>query len=559
MSQPPTRLIAELVGVQRRDTVVAAALLTAHEAGEAAVPVLIGVIVDRAIARHDPTAMWGWLSVLLATFAVLSVTYRFGARRSRRVSLRATHILRGRVADKFLGARGQIPEQLPGTVLSIATSDSERAGRATSVVANGVSSVLTLIIVTVALLATSVVVGLVVAVLAPPALIVMHLFSTRLERRSGEQQENAARASAIATDLVDGLRVLKGIGGERAAIERYRDVSRVSLTATLRAARADALYAAAANIVTGAFLVAVTLVAARQATQGQISVGALIAIIGLAQLVLDPLADVAGIGATLARSRASAARVIGVLDAPPIPDGGTARLPDRVNGEVRLDRISIGSLDALTLSIPPGQMLGVVAPRATDAAALIDCLGRRRDPESGSLLLDGIDARTIDPDEIRRAIVVSDHESALFEGSVLDNIARPGRADAAVVEPAIRAAAVDEVLETLPEGAASPVGEHGRALSGGQRQRVALARALAADATVLVAHDPTTAVDSVTEALIADGMHSLRSGRTTVLISTSPSLLAACDRVVMVSGSVVADGTHATLRSRNDYREAVLS
>ena len=557
---PTPRFLTGLVASQRREAAAAAIMLTIHEAGEAAVPVLIGVIIDRAITGSDGAALVRWLLVLLFTFVVLSLSYRFGARTSRRATLSATHLLRERVAAKVLGPRGDITGQLPGHVLTVATADTVRAGRAVSVVANGVSSAVTLVVVTVALLASSLVVGLVVVVTAPPVLIVMHRFSVHLERRSGEQQENAAVAAGMATDLVEGLRVLKGIGGERAALTRYRTASRASLTATLRAAQADALYGALATGLTGAFVVGVTLVAARQAVAGSISLGALIAIVGLAQLILDPLGEVAGIGASLARARASAVRVSSVLDAPPMPDGGVARLPAVVRGEIRIDRLTAGTLRDLSLTVPPGQMLGVVAAASTDATALIDCLGRRRDPTSGVIEIDGHALSTLEPDDVRTAIVVSDHDASLFEGTVAENIAdgSPEGEDAAAVDAAVRAAAVDQMIDTLPAGSATHVGEDGRALSGGQRQRVAIARALATDAPVLVVHDPTTAVDSVTKARIAAAVRAMRTGRTTILVTTSPALLDACDRVVIVDGHVVADGTHGSLHERDDYRVAVM-
>lgn len=554
----PAHLLVDAVGPQRLDTAIAALLLTLHEAGEAAVPVLIGVTIDRAVTTHDAAALWRWTAVLLGAFVVLSVTYRFGARRSRRVSLRSTQVLRERIAGRLLSSRGGVTGRLPGEVVMIATSDAERAGRAGSVVANGVSSVVTLLVVAGALLATSAVVGAVVLVAAPPVLLLMHLCSSRLEGRSADQQHTAALASAMATDLVDGLRVLKGIGGETAALDRYRAASRTSLTAAMRAARADALYAALSSTLTDLFLLLVVVVAARQAMVGRLTIGQLIAIVGLTQLVLDPLADVAGISASLARARASARRVVDLLAAPPVPAGGTDLLPAPVRGALALEGVSLGSLDRLTLDVPAGQVLGIVAERATDAAALIDCLGRRRDPSAGSVALDEVDLRTLDPDVVRAAIVVSDHDAALFEGTVLGNVLEPPGADASLAPAAMRAAAVDEMLPLLPDGEHTDVGEHGRALSGGQRQRVALARALTTDAPVLVVRDPTTAVDSVTEARIARSIRDLRHGRTTVFVTTSPSLLAACDRVVVVAGQVTADGTHASLAGLPAYREAVL-
>jgi putative ABC transport system ATP-binding protein len=164
----------------------------------------------------------------------------------------------------------------------------------------------------------------------------------------------------------------------------------------------------------------------------------------------------------------------------------------------------------------------------------------------------------VDPDRVREVVLVAAHDADLFEGTLEENV-RAGATGLA--DGVLSAAAADEVASTLPSGTATAVTERGRSLSGGQRQRVALARALAKDAPVLVLHDPTTAVDTVTEARIAGGVARLRRGRTTIVVTTSPALLAATDRVVLLEdGRVVADGDHAGLvRERADYRAAVLS
>ncbi len=195
---------------------------------------------------------------------------------------------------------------------------------------------------------------------------------------------------------------------------------------------------------------------------------------------------------------------------------------------------------------------------ATDPAAatdLLDCLGRAADPAGGSVSVDSIDLSTVDPSRVRAVVLVAAHDADLFAGTVAENVSTgPKTAEA------MTAAAVDEVASALPDGVATAVTERGRSLSGGQRQRVALARALAADAPVLVLHDPTTAVDTVTEARIAAGLAELRRGRTTILVTTSPALLAAADRVVLLDdGRVAGEGSHAELAGRPDYRAAVLA
>ena len=195
---------------------------------------------------------------------------------------------------------------------------------------------------------------------------------------------------------------------------------------------------------------------------------------------------------------------------------------------------------------------------ATDPAAatdLLDCLGRAADPATGSVSVDSVDLSTVDPSRVREVVLVAAHDADLFAGTLAENVETGPR-----TAEAMSAAAVDEVASALPDGVATAVSERGRSLSGGQRQRVALARALAVDAPVLVLHDPTTAVDTVTEARIAAGLAELRRGRTTILVTTSPALLAATDRVVLLDdGRIAGEGSHTELAGRADYRAAVLS
>jgi ABC-type multidrug transport system fused ATPase/permease subunit len=194
------------------------------------------------------------------------------------------------------------------------------------------------------------------------------------------------------------------------------------------------------------------------------------------------------------------------------------------------------------------------------------CLGRETDPESGSVELDGVPLTRLDPAGLRAAVLVAAHDAALFEGSLAENVTpeegSPGADDDPLrTQHAMAAARADEVADSLPHGTATGVGEGGRSLSGGQRQRVLLARALRADAPVLVVHDPTTAVDTVTEARIADGLRAFRRGRTTIVVTNSPALLAVTDHVILLdAGRVGAEGTHADLvRTDATYRTAVLA
>ncbi|WP_405145014.1 ABC transporter ATP-binding protein/permease [Sphaerisporangium sp. NBC_01403] len=546
----------------------------AHQAGEALVPVLIGIVIDQAVAEGDAGALLRWLAVLAIVYVGLSFSFRFGARAGERAAEQAAHVLRVQLVRRVLDPGGGAENgRLPGTLATIATEDAKRVGAVNMALMFGISALAGLLVGAVVLLRTSVPLGLTVLLGTPVLLWLGHLLSKPLERRSEAEQERAAHASGIATDLVAGLRVLKGIGAESAAVARYRRTSRDSLVATLRAARAEALQSGMVLALTGGFIAVVALVGGRLAAQGDISLGQLVSAVGLALFLLGPLEVFSWVNADFAQGRASAGRIAEVLAAPPAVPSGGARLPRPVRGAVRLRGVSHGGLRELELDVAPGEVLGVAATDPADATALLRCLSRQADPDTGVVELDGIPLRDLDPADIRTAILVAEHDAALFEGTLHDNITPPKPDPPGTDDPAhplaatddltraMAAAGADEIVRALRHGGDTAVSERGRSLSGGQRQRVALARALAAERPVLVVHDPTTAVDAVTEARIATGIREFRRGRTTILVTTSPALLAVTDRVALLhDGRVTDTAPHADLVRRHAaYRTAVLA
>nr|QEO74772.1 ABC transporter related protein [uncultured bacterium] len=447
--------------------------------------------------------------------------------------------------------------RLPGELASLATGDAQRVGALNRAWPYGLAAMTGVVVAAIALLRQSVPLGLLVLLGTPPLLWLAHLLGRPLERRSEAERERAANASGVAADLVSGLRVLKGLGAESVAVARYRTTSQESLAATVRAARTKSVHDGGMLALNGIFLAIVALVGGRLAAEGSISIGALVAAVGLAQFLLGPLTNVAWVNSEFAQARASASRIAAVLSAPPAVQPGTEKFGGPVRGEVALRGVTHAGLKEIDLHAAPGELLGIVAPDPAIAIALLECLGRDVDPATGTVELDAVTLSSLEFDEARRALLIAAHDADLFEGSLIGNVTSNG--DGA--ERALAAAGADEVARALPDGVDTVLTERGRSLSGGQRQRVALARALAADPPVLVLHDPTTAVDAVTEAGIAEGLKEIRRGRTTIVVTTSPALLSVADRVVVIEdGKVSAEGSHGKLAAEHaGYRTAVLT
>lgn len=539
-------VLRQAIRGQRRDVTVSSVLAAGHQAGEALVPVVIGVVIDRAVATGSASSLLLCLAALAGAFVALSYSYRFGAHAGERAAEQAAHRIRIQLSERVLDPRGGAEKShLPGALANIATADAKRVGTINLAVPMAFAAMTGLLVSAVALLRMSVPLGLLVLLGTPPLVFVGHLIGRPLERRSGAEQERAAHASGIAADLVAGLRVLKGIGAEQAAVDRYRRTSQDSLIATIKAARARAWHDGAILSLTGVFIAVVALVGGNLALDKAISIGELVAAVGLAQFLQVPLRLFAYVNGQFAQARASAARVADVLSADYVVTG-TEVLP-AVDGHVRLVNVTFGSAQNVTFDARAGEFVGVVTSPAI-AADLLACVSRDVEP-AGVVDVDGHNLLDADPSSVREAILVAAHDAVLFEGTLLANVSAAARGP---VDRALAAAAAELPAETQ-------ISERGRSLSGGQRQRVALARALAADPPVLVLHDPTTAVDAVTEARIAREIREVRRGRTTIALTTSPALLAVTDRVVLLADGVTTEGRHADLLDNEVYRRAVLS
>ncbi len=528
------------------------------------VPVLIGVLVDRAVKPGDATQLLIWIGVLAALFVALTACYRLGARHLMRAIATEGHQLRVDLAARILHPQRLRTTQRTGELLSIASTDADNTSYLLDYIPRIAGAVTAIAVCATVLLTIDIPLGLAVLLGTPLILFVLHFGGPVITRRVADQQELAGEATAMSADLIAGLRPLRGIGAERAAAQRYRTVSRNALAASIRAARTQGVYLGFSTALSALLAVGIAVLAGWFALRGDITVGQLITVIGLAQFLLEPFGTMAEVPSWIAEARASAERVGWIEDATFTLSPGSGRLGDGPHG-VDLDGVRHGTLDGLTLSVEPGRLVGVVMTRATDAEALVGVLSGQlaRHEYIGDIRLGGAVLEELDLAEARGALLVEPHKADLFTGSLRSNLVS-GDVDPAVLESSLQASSAVDVIDVHRDGLEHGVTERGSSLSGGQRQRLTLARALLQAAPVLVLHEPTTAVDAVTEAAVAQGIAELRHGPTagaftTVILTSSPALLAVADHVVLIDGGrVVVEGTHEDLMDRTDYSSAVL-
>ena len=553
------RLIGRALSRNWRRLACGYPLIAVWQLCETLVPVVIGIIIDRGIATGDASDFGLSLLLLAALFAVLSNSYRFGSRFVFRSLQEEAHLLRTEVAEHVLHPRGARTTSLAGETLSLATSDAETVAAVLRQLAFAIAALLSLLVVAVYVVQVDLGLGLLILLGVPTVLVIIQVITPLVARRTTRQQESTASASGMAGDLVQGLRPLKGIGGEDVALGRYRVASLRARDDTIAVARSWGYLTGLTTGLSGLLLAAVTIVAGQRALDGDISVGQLIALVGLTQFLAEPISGLGELSAQFAASRASATRIAGFLATPRLLTDGDAA-PAGLRPQLSVDRVSSGPLEELSFETVDGELLALVIDDPATSDELVKLLARATAPERGTVCLGGVELDRLSISSRRQHLLVNAHHTEIFQGTLRSAVDPDGRLDAAELDAVLSASAADDVVALHPDGLDRAVRAGGSTLSGGQRQRLALARALAARTPLLVLQDPTSAVDSVTEQAIAEGLLALRAPiGSTILITSSPAMLQRADRVLVIRhGRIVQTGTHADLTADPDYRAAVL-
>jgi ABC-type multidrug transport system fused ATPase/permease subunit len=531
---------------------------------QALVPWVVGTTIDRGVATHDRAALARWCAVLLGLgltqTAAGVLRHRMAVYNWLQASIRTQQLLGHRVADApaAVGAR-----TTTGEVVSTVAADAPRIGELFDVTARFAGAVVAYAVVALLLLRLDVALGLLVLLGVPILTTSLGLLVRPLQARQRAQRDAEGRLTALGADTVAGLRVLRGIGGERQFVARYRERSGQVRAAGVHVAPVQASLDSAQVLLPGGFVVLLTWFGAHAALDGRISPGQLVTLYGYAAFLVMPLSTATEMLHRSVRAVVAARHVVGVLQARAAHEeapAGTYPLPPE--GSVLIDPAS-------GLRLEPGLLTALVAPVPDEAAALACRFGRLEAdlpagvpaaPAGAAPLIGGVGVDTLDLEELRGRILVAEAEPRLFTGTLRGEIDPYGLRTDAEVLAALQVADAGDVLDALPEGLDAPVEERGRSLSGGQRQRVALARAVLADPDVLVLIEPTSAVDAHTEARIAQRLGRARAGRTTLVTTASPLLLDRADRVAfLVEGLVIAEGSHRELlHAVPAYRDTVV-
>ncbi|MFF1724465.1 ABC transporter transmembrane domain-containing protein [Streptomyces sviceus] len=519
----------------------------------AATPYLMAKAIDEGLEPGDWAALAGWS---FALFAVGSFNAWLSIMRHRTMT-RVRMDANFRTVKVVVGQAVRLGAALSrrtgaGEVVTIGVGDVQTIAGALTVVGPGVGACVAYLTVAALLVSVSPVLATVVLLGIPAIVVLVGPFLSRLQGTETEYRNRQGVLTARIADLAGGLRVLNGLGGKSLVADAFhRDSQRLRAQGYRVGAVTSWVQALGVGLPT-LFLAVVTWLAARLAAEGDITVGELVAVYGYVAVLVGPVAFWVECGYQLSRGVVAARRVVAFLRLEPLEDRGTRDAPSEPS--VLHDPES-------GVSILPGRLTALASAHPADSAMVLDRLARYTPSRAtwGGVPLDEIRLP-----QVRQQILVADHEADLFAGTLGEVIAPFRGAGNCATSPhaaaaALHAAVADDIVQGLPDGLDSPMDAQARNLSGGQRQRIRLTRALLADPDVLLAVEPTSALDAHTEALVADRLKTARNGRTTAVTTTSPLVLDHADTVLyLVDGKLAATGTHQQLLTEEPgYRALV--
>ena len=402
-----------------------------------------------------------------------------------------------------------------------------------------------------------------VLVAIPVIVLPLYAAGRSVRKRSRAAQDTLAEASAYAAENLGAVRVMQAFGAVAATNARFKSAVEHSYEAARWATEArsyltsGAIFLAFGSVVVVLWLGAHDVLAGRM-TGGLLSQFVLFAVLGAAALgelsqVWSEISAAAGAAGRIAEILAIEPKIVAPVPATPMP------LPPR--GEIAFEHIEfaypsrqdIAAVHDLSFKIAPGETVAIVGPSGAGKSTIFQLLLRFYDPLRGQILVDGIDIKTADPEELRRRINSVPQEPMIFGTTIAENIryGAPEASDEAVREAAKQAAAHD-FIEALPQGYATRVGERGITLSGGERQRLAIARAMLREAPILLLDEATSALDAENEILVQSAVEKLMAHRTTLVIAHRLATVLSANRIlVMENGKIVEEGTHASLVGKN--------
>jgi ATP-binding cassette, subfamily B, bacterial len=376
-------------------------------------------------------------------------------------------------------------------------------------------------------------------------------------------REKIAQITAYLQETLSGIRIVRAFGQEPRHLERFSELNDENRDANMKTVYLNAAYFPSVELLSAVATAAILLYGGNQVVDGDgVTIGVLASFVFYLQSFFDPIQQLSQLYTTYQAGMAALDKVFELLDEEPdLGDAPDAVELPRVRGEIKFEDVCFTyggeglAICNLDLEIPPGQTVALVGATGAGKSTFAKLIARFYDPISGRVLVDGHDLRTVTEKSLRSQLGIVPQEGFLFSGTIRDNIAfgQAGATDEEIFEAA-RAVGAHELIERMPDGYNTEVGERGGHLSAGERQLIAFARAAIADPRILILDEATSNVDVRTEARIEQGLRRLLAGRTAIVIAHRLSTIRQAGRIVVLDGGEIAEqGTHEELLALNGH------
>jgi ABC-type multidrug transport system fused ATPase/permease subunit len=538
---PFVSVLGWLAAAEARNVMICCLLSTVFLMSQQAIPLAIGNIIDLGLRKSTSENLGFWITVLALAVLLSTVTGIMAHRYELRLMLEVSFRAQKRLVNLVARIGSALPYRVrAGEAVSVSAADAGAFGMFVSSLGMFVASIVSFVAVALILALYSWTLAAVVVIGVPATILVLRPIFTRVEALQGVRRERLASQTGVASDAVMGMRVLRGIGGEARFAERYRELSGQTREAGISLGNARAILRLAQVAVPGAMILTTVWIGARMASEGTLSGGEFASLTGYIIFLTRPVSFIiAGID-WFSRSKVAADRFQNIEDVAK-EHQATSNEPIWPSGEALSD-------PRTGISIAPGRITGLVFPQHDDSEKreTLDRLagyGQNSQPAK----IGDLDLARFSVDTLRSRIHLLDSRTHLLSGTVRDQLNHDGRRSEREIIAALKSSGADEVvaMNVTSDRATGETDadydldqsfiERGRNFSGGERQRFQLARAFLTTCDYLVLDEPASACDKQTESRMAEGIASLRNGRTVVLATASPVLLGICDDVVHVN------------------------
>ena len=517
---------------------------------DASMPYFLGRALDSGLTSGIDSELLRWAGFMTLAAAIMVGVGVYEHRKHVENWLHASFATAELISNKITTSGDAVSEELPtGEVVSTVANDALRLGEIYSASSRFVGSVVAYAVVAIIVVNMSLTLGMVILIGLPLVAGILAFLVKPLQSRQRLQREETGRLTTLGADTVSGLRILRGIGGERVFSARYRAQSQKVRDAGVRVAYTQSWLDGLQVLLPGMLIALILWLGARSAVAGTITPGELVIFYGYAAFLTWPLQNITESLQFLTRALIASRKIIAVLNITPATLAAAGAGAPMPGDDAALIDLSSG------VTLPPGRIVALVCADPDASAEIATRMGRFDDAAEAAtpVALGGTPLTDFDISELREHVVVAEATPHLFSGPLRDALNVRDKASEAQILAALHVADAQDVLDSTPGGLDGDLAEKGRALSGGQRQRVSLARALLTDAPRLILIEPTSAVDAHTEERIASRLMAARAGRATLIVTASPLVLGLVDDVLVLhEGTIIASGTHQELLARTD-------